>query len=564
MSGAMLLSNRKLSLESEQEEFSPKVLPLTLPRVALMGRRNVGKSTLINALCGYRRVITDPQPGLTRDIVEVKVEREGARFLLSDLPGLDVEQPDVLEAKGLQRAHDYIAAADMVLVLFAAPALGSYDLELIHWIRRRADFPPILYLVNKVDVPESAATVLAEFYQAGISPLPISARGRWNLKYLLQQMTEREPRLLAASHESIPPQPSVISHESIPPQPSATSHESTAPQPSTAPPLSVAARTATPTAMPTVAQAATPTAMPTAAQAATPTAMPTAAQTAMPTVTQTAMPTAASTAISTAIPIAIVGSPNAGKSSLFNCILQREVSLVSEVPNTTRDSLDTVVHWRSTALKCIDTAGLRRLGLQTKGARALPGVDFYSMARTKRAIKEARVVIQVIDLLRGPTDLDKKIAALIKREGCAVVVALNKCDLVKEEAKGNLRQRLQFLFPHLEKRPLVFCSARTGRGIRSLLDNCLELDRRMNIHIPAAELNKRLREWERQLAGGARRLKIGHVTQATGQPPTFVFFLHNRREFPAGATAYLENCIRKQYGLDGIPLRIFARYGRKK
>ncbi len=179
-----------------------------LVKVALAGRRNVGKSTLFNALLGKRRAITDSIPGLTRDILEAEIHRGPYHFLLSDTPGLDIENPGDLEKSILERARAHIEEQDLVLLLLEAPAMERFDFQFLDLLRKAAGKRPVIIAVNKVDGKEHAEESLEEFYREGIvGAIPISARGRWNLNTLLEAMAEAVPALRRSEEEGAAPTP---------------------------------------------------------------------------------------------------------------------------------------------------------------------------------------------------------------------------------------------------------------------------------------------------------------------------------------------------------------------
>ncbi len=458
-----------------------------LPRVALVGRRNVGKSTLLNALYGRRRAITDDTPGLTRDILEVEVRRDGYHFLLCDTPGLDIDNPDELEATILKRARDFIQSADLVLFLMEAPAPGPFDHDFLALVRSGRGGPAVVYAVNKIDGAGQVADGLSDFFALGLENLtPISARGRWNLEALLESMAILAPTIASKAL------PARIKGE----------------------------RRDDSTVFPERDPGETR--------------------------------------------LAIIGRPNAGKSSLFNRFAGADLSVVSDVPGTTRDTVDTIIQYKGNQIRIVDTAGLRR---PAKLRAASAKVDFYSTARARRAIKDARVVLHVIDAIAGVTDFDKKIAALVGEMRRPAVIAVNKWDALPDKHNHSMaeyRDRLEFLFPHARRFPIVFCSARSGQRLFDLLDAALDLDQRMRLRVPTAELNDRMQHWFRSAPGTAAGLKILYATQPETEPPVFALFVNRKRDFRPNLSAFIENKLRQQYKLDGIPMRLYIRESGQK
>ncbi len=456
-----------------------------IPRVALIGRRNVGKSSLLNALYRKKYAITDELPGLTRDILEVQINNQGYHFSLHDTPGLDVENPQRLEKTIIERAKAYMKQMDLVLFVLAAPTPHSFDLDFLAFIRKNMGKIPLIFVVNKIDNSENADQILLPFYEAKLQDLvPVSALGRWNLDILLSKIGKvlrQTPTCIDTENTKVKQDNRKDNQQDSPKE----------------------------------------------------------------------------------IKIAIVGRPNVGKSSLFNQILGDDRSLVSEIPGTTRDSIDTLVLHNEEAIRIIDTAGMRR---PTRLYKPQHRIDFFSIGRTKRAIKEAQVVIQVIDGLVGLTDFDKKICALAQESKCAVVFAISKWDILRQENKGQehialrkIEDRITFLFPHISKLPLIFISSVSGHGVRRLLNTCLDLNQKMNTHISTAELNTNIKKWFEALPLGTRKIKLFYATQVEIRPPSFVFFVNKSTLFLSSLCAYFENCIRKEYGLHGIPIRIHVR-----
>lgn len=447
----------------------------TLPRVVICGRRNVGKSTLLNALVGRRRAITDDTAGLTRDLLETEVARPGYRFLLTDTPGLDLEHPDELEQTALARARKILGEADLILCILEAGPVHDFDRTLIDLLRKTKT--PSLFVVNKVDGSEGEAEALTEFYEEGLQDvIGVSAHAHRNLKELLKRMAE----LL----------PTIKQKEGAPDAPRST---------------------------------------------------------------------AISDSRGTQLRISIIGRPNAGKSSILNKLAGEDISLVSDVPGTTRDSVDTVFRFRGTVLRVVDTAGLRRSSYLRDPKRK---VDFYSVRRTQRALRDCEVAIHVFDAQAGMTDQDKKIAKLILDYKKPAVLAINKWDAVAEketQSQQEFLDRLEFLFPKAAAYPVVFCSALTGRRLPQLLEACVDLQKRLHRRIPTPRLNRFVETWNVRLRGYGTDARILYAVQADGPPPTFIFFVNNKQGFRGSYLGFFENQIRAEYDLAGVPITILLR-----
>ncbi|MCB1320349.1 MAG: 50S ribosome-binding GTPase [Leptospiraceae bacterium] len=576
-----------------------------LARVALVGRRNVGKSTLLNTLYGRRRAITDAFPGLTRDILEVEIQRNDYHFILSDTPGLDIENPNALEQVILERALSYLQNVDVILILFEAPAMAPFDQDFLNLIRRKFPDRPVVYAVNKVDGPEHRDEALLEFYEAGIiRPIPISAKSRWNLPQLLERLAEAVPRIRRAApttttmpaatengrHATVPEpmgeSPDQIRDESAAAQEylaeldesdylktmrNARRHGNKRKPTGTRAEIVQADSHALESGYVEIEDAvdsmsrsvdADFDADDESSEHSVQTHASTDSAGNQTTLTEWKND---STVVSSSVAgevtrIAIVGRPNAGKSSLFNRFVGRDVSLVSDIAGTTRDTVDTLIRFHGKVIRVVDTAGMRRAGRIRRDAAGQ--VEFYSIARTRRAIRDARVVIHVIDAQAGVTDFDKKIQSTIVEYRRPVVIAINKWDIQPEKHTHSAREfqdRLEFLFPHAANVPIVFCSALTGQRLPRLLETALDLDHRMRFRVATSELNERVREWMGRVPGTARKLKIFYASQIDTEPPAFAFIVNNKKEFRANIISYFENRIRQTYQLQGVPIHLFAR-----
>jgi GTP-binding protein len=268
--------------------------------------------------------------------------------------------------------------------------------------------------------------------------------------------------------------------------------------------------------------------------------------------------------IETVTSIAIVGRPNSGKSSILNRIVQKDVSLVSDVPGTTRDTVDSIVKYYEKEIRIIDTAGLRkvqRLRGETKD------VEFFSLSRTRRAIQDSRIVVHVIDATMGVTDFDKKISAMVLEYGKPIVFAINKWDAVTEKTDKTTKEfldRMDFLFPYSAKYPRIFVSALTGQRIGKILETCVNLEDKITFRIATGKLNNLVEAWNDYLRGYGQTARILYATQADAEPPVFIFFVRNKKAFKSSHVNYFENKLRKEFDLKGVPIRILLRESDKK
>ncbi|MBE7438471.1 MAG: ribosome biogenesis GTPase Der [Spirochaetales bacterium] len=441
-----------------------------LPKVALLGKRNAGKSSLFNLLLGKHRALTDDFSGLTRDILAGEVERDGKRFLLHDLPGLDLPPEEELTPTILERARAALEGMDALIVLFDGFPSG-FEYNLIARFRKDRKIP-VVYVLNKVDQPESAGALLEEYQRQGLEVIPVSVKSRYNVGAVTEA-------LYTVIHAREGREARQKSHSSF------------------------------------------------------------------------------SDTESQDLTIAIVGKPNAGKSSLLNALTNKELALVSEIPGTTRDSIDSLFRWRGKRIRIIDTAGIRRPKyLRSDAARP----DRLSYTRTTRAIEAADIVILLMDASTQITDQDKKIAGLVQKQKKASIIAFNKWDTVSrntdtmKETTADFRSR----FPAMDHSPLLYISARTGQRLQKLLEECFALHERYSIRIPTAALNTDVQRWSKQIRAG----RVMYVTQAEKTPPAFIFFVKNADHFRPEHRKFFENKIRETYHLEGVPLKLFFREDR--
>lgn len=432
------------------------------PIVAIVGRPNVGKSTLFNRLVGGRVAIVEDLPGTTRDRIYGDSDWRDREFTLVDTGGLEPAPPTVLARLIGEQVESAIAEADAIVFLVdAREGITSADLQVADLVRRASK--PVIVAANKAD--NLARTWDAvEFYELGLGEVvPISALQGIGTGDLLDAIVDR-----------LPP-PAVTEEERV-----------------------------------------------------------------------------------ADVAIAIVGRPNVGKSSLLNKILGYERTLVSEMPGTTRDAIDTVIQHGDQSILLIDTAGIRRRG------RIIPGVEKYSVLRALRAIDRSDVVLLLIDAVEGITAQDAHLAGYVVDNGKGLVVAVNKWDLVKKTSRtmtdytAVIREDLKF-FPDV---PVVYISAKTGLGVPPALDVALTMAAERRRRISTGQLNEIIGEATRAHAPPTvkgRRLKIYYVTQAEVEPPTFVFFANDPKLVHWSYRRYLENRLRERFGFVGTPLRLVFR-----
>jgi GTP-binding protein len=443
-----------------------------LPSVVLVGRPNVGKSTLFNRLTRTRRAIVTAIPGTTRDVIAHETEWQGARFELTDTGGMFGASQDPLHELVLERGRRAIADADLlVLIVDGREGIVPGDQEIARAVRA-ADKPAIL-AVNKTDDRRGRAGVV-DFHELGFDPvLDISAEHGEGVGELLDEIAERLPGNGGLDREG-----------------STRSDE---------------------------------------------------------------------------VSVAIIGRPNAGKSSLVNRLLREERMIVSEVPGTTRDAVDSLLTWHRRQYRIVDTAGIRRPGRVAGGGQ----VESVSVLLAQRSIEASDIVVLVVDASACATDQDAAIAGAADRAGRGVIVAANKWDLMKDrgsdyvkEFDEQLRRQLKFL----DYAPVLHISAATGERTPRLLETIdrVAAARRMRVKTP--ELNRLVEKISHEhppASPGRKHVRILYATQTAVAPPTFVFFTNVATSFHFSYTRYLENRLREEFGFEGTPIRMHVRARRK-
>jgi GTPase len=498
-----------------------------LPVVALVGRPNVGKSTLFNRILGSRRAIVEDRARTTRDRLYGSAEWNGRRFVVVDTGGLEIDPNDPIEERVQEQARLAINEADViVLVVDAAAGPTPADLEAATVLRRAKS--PILVAVNKAD-NEKRDLEAAEFHVLGWDDMfaVSAAHGRgtgdlldaiiWALPPESDEEVARKAREIEAKDwerdvaagfvlPNISKGPAL--GEDIPEDEDDADVDPTAADPE-------AARWD-------------------AAMAA-----------------DSDQPVA----------IAIVGRPNVGKSSLVNALLGEERVIVSDIPGTTRDAIDTTVAYGRSEVVLIDTAGIRRRGKVANG----PAAERYAALRSMKAIARADVAVVVIDAEDGLTAQDAHVAGYVVEEGKGLVIAVNKWDLLTEKTDKTFDQYVIALrreAPFIDLAPVISISAKTGQRVGRVLEAAVDIWGERRRRIGTGELNRLVAEAIRRQSPSlvkGRRPKIFYATQVAVAPPTFVFFAKDANSVHFSYQRYLENQIREAYGFDGTPIRIFFR-----
>ena len=442
--------------------------------VAIVGRPNVGKSTLFNRLTQRRLALVDDAPGVTRDWREGEGRLGDLSFRVLDTAGLEEAARESLATRMSEQTERAIGNADVVLFLIDARAgVTPVDRHFAERLRRRGR--PTLLVANKTEGRAGAAGLL-DAYELGLGePIAISAEHGEGMAELYD--------VLRPLIESVPEQAA---------EPDAETPEAEASKP---------------------------------------------------------------------LQLAVVGRPNVGKSTLVNRLLGEERLLTGPEAGITRDAIAVEWRWRGKAVRLIDTAGLRRK------AKVEEKLEKLSVADTLRAIRFAEVVILVIDAEQMLERQDLAIARLVEEEGRALVLAVNKWDLVAEKPKAleKLRDRLEVSLPQLQSLAAVMLSAKTGRGMEKLMPAVFAAHEAWNRRIATPALNRWLEAAQARhpppLVSG-RRLKLRYMTQANIRPPTFALFASKPGDLPESYRGYLVKRMREDFDLPGVPIRMMLRKGK--
>ena len=499
-----------------------------IPIVAIVGRPNVGKSTLFNRIVGQRTAIVEDRARTTRDRQYGDAEWNGRRFVVVDTGGLELSPDDPIELKVQEQARLAIAEADAILfVVDAAAGITPADQEAAELLR--AAKAPVLMAVNKAD-NERRELEAAEFHAFGWEETwPISASHGRNVAELLDALVgalppesdeERARKERADDAEEFARE---MAAGRLEPYVVGESDETDGEEDGDGTREDGA----------TVADVAA--ARWDAEIAADADRSPAA--------------------------IAFVGRPNVGKSSLLNALLGEERSIVSEVPGTTRDSIDTRLRWGRSEIVLIDTAGIKRRGKVASG----PAAEKYSTLRALKAISRSDVAVLVIDAVEGLTAQDAHVAGYVVEEGKGLVVAVNKWDLVADKTDRTFDQYVEWIrgqTPFLDFAPVVSISAKTGQRVERVLEAAVDIWGERRKRISTGELNRLVSAAaERNVPPivKGRRPKLFYATQVAVAPPTFVFFANDAASIHFSYRRYLENRLREAFGFDGTPIRLVFR-----
>lgn len=433
------------------------------PLVAIVGRPNVGKSTLFNRIVGKRIAIVEDTAGITRDRIYAESDWNGREFVVIDTGGIILNERDPLRAEVTIQAQVAVEEADVILFMVdAVTGTTPEDRDIADSLRGATK--PVFIVANKAD-NETREADATEFYGLGLGELyPVSALSGRSVADLLD---------------------AVVS------------------------------------AFPVVGEAGYP---------------------------------------DDAVRVAIIGRPNVGKSSLANAILGEKRVIVSDIPGTTRDAVDTVLKRGDQTIVLIDTAGIRKAG-KIQGS-----VEYYTVLRAVRAMERADVAMIVIDANEGLRDGDKRVAGFAHEAGRACVVVVNKWDLVSEAPMREFADDVRRNIPFLDYAPVVFTSAVSGMGVSDAVDTALDAAANHALRIPTGELNRIFQEAvdRHPYARKGRDLKIRYATMIDVKPPTIVLFVNDTDLAHFSYVRYLENQIRREFSYEGTPLRLIVRRAKKE
>ena len=432
------------------------------PIVAVVGRPNVGKSTLFNKLIGQRMSIVDDTPGVTRDRIFGDAEWLNREITLVDTGGIEPKTDDLILSKMREQAALAIDMANVIMfVTDLKSGVLAADMEIAAMLQRSGK--PIVLCVNKCDTVGGTPPEFYEFYNLGLGdPIAVSAAHGHGTGDLLDAFFEYLPESEDVTEED------------------------------------------------------------------------------------------------DTINVAIIGKPNAGKSSLVNKVLGEDRLIVSNIAGTTRDAIDTKVAVGDQKYNLIDTAGLRRQ------SKVIDKIEKYSVLRAKMAIDRSDVCVIMLDAAEGFTEQDSKVAGLALEQGKACIIAVNKWDLVEKDGTtmDSYRKRLMKDFSFMSFAPIIFVSAKTGQRIERLFELVKFVHQQNSMRISTGMLNDILADATARVqppSDKGKRLKIYYMTQASTRPPTFVCFCNRKELFHFSYQRYLENQIRSTFGLEGTPVRFVIR-----
>jgi len=433
------------------------------PIIAIVGRPNVGKSTLFNKLIGERRAIVEDTPGVTRDRIYGEGEWCGKPFVVIDTGGIEPKTDDIILKQMRTQAQIAIDTADAIIFMCDVRAgLVADDRDIAVMLKKSGK--PVVVAVNKVDRIGATPFEFYEFYELGFDkdPIPLSSLHGSGSGDLLDAIFAELPQDAGIAEED------------------------------------------------------------------------------------------------DSIKVAVIGKPNAGKSSIINKILGEERLIVSDIAGTTRDAIDTQIECEWGKYTFIDTAGIRRK------SKVEEVIEKYSVLRAHMAVERADVCLMMIDATEGITEQDEHIAGIAHEAGKACIVVVNKWDLVEKDnnSVNEFTKKIYNALSYMTYAPIIFVSALTGQRITKLFEHINYVNEQSKLRISTGMLNDMLNDATARVqppSDRGKRLKIYYMTQASVAPPTFVIFANSLELFHFSYQRYLENCIRDTFGFRGTPIRIVIR-----
>ena len=437
---------------------------MSKPVIAIVGRPNVGKSTLFNKLIGERRAIVEDTPGVTRDRLYGETEWCGKSLVVIDTGGIEPKTDDIILAQMRLQAEIAIESADVILfVCDVRTGVTANDREIAVMLKKSGK--PIIPVINKCDRIGDLPYEFYEFYELGFDcdPIPVSSVHGTGTGDMLDAAIEALPDTDESEEEE------------------------------------------------------------------------------------------------TGIKVAVIGKPNAGKSSLINRIVGEKRLIVSNIPGTTRDAVDTVITNQFGTYTFIDTAGIRRQ------AKIKDAVEHYSVLRSHTAVDRADVCLIMIDAAEGITEQDEKIAGIAHEAGRASIIVVNKWDSIPDKDNSTVNEyndKIRVALGYMPYAPIMYVSALTGQRVTNLFEHIDYVYGQSVMRITTGMLNDVLRDAMIRVqppSDKGKRLKIYYMTQIGIQPPTFVIFCNNAELFHFSYQRYIENCLRNTFGFKGTPIKLIIR-----
>ena len=433
---------------------------MSKPVIAIVGRPNVGKSTLFNKLIGERRSIVEDVPGVTRDRIYGETEWGGRRLIVIDTGGIEPKTDDIILQQMRFQAQLAIDNADVILFMCDVRAgLTASDRDIAVMLQKSGK--PIIPCINKCDSVGSLPYEFYEFYELGFDcePIALSSVHGSGTGDILDEVLKALPETDEEDEED------------------------------------------------------------------------------------------------DSIKVAVIGKPNAGKSSIINRIIGENRLIVSNIAGTTRDAVDTHIENEHGKFTFIDTAGIRR------SSKINDKIEKYSVLRAHMAVERADVCLIMIDAGTGITEQDEKIAGIAHEAGKACIIVVNKWDSIEKDNStvNSFNEKIRTALAYMPYAPIVYVSALTGQRISTLFGHITYVHNQANTRISTGMLNEVLAEATTRVqppSDKGKRLKIYYMTQASVAPPTFVFFCNNVELFHFSYQRYLENCLRQTFGFSGTPIRI--------